>query len=193
MCSELNWGVRVSSSLCGTHGGDLIMTDHRGYRTYNIMHTRRVYPRSQASMPSFCCLPYEKRGEGLDGFIMWCMPLLTSHTVASHDRSSSNRTRRTNWTERTNWEQREQTQMWADWTWCQQQHASRDKSIQAFPPLFVLQATKAGRGGLGTRLRRVVTPASSVLMAMTGRWTDLHWIWCSLYSSKSCIGSYAPE
>ena len=29
---------------------------------------------------------------------------------------------------------------------------SCDKSFQAFPPLFVLQATKAGRGGLGTRL-----------------------------------------
>ena len=27
-----------------------------------------------------------------------------------------------------------------------------DKSFQAFPPLFVLQATKAGQGGLGTRL-----------------------------------------
>jgi len=31
------------------------------------------------------------------------MPLLTSHTVASHDRSSSNRTHRANWTERANW------------------------------------------------------------------------------------------
>jgi len=29
---------------------------------------------------------------------------------------------------------------------------SRDKSVQAFSPLFVLQATKAGCGGLGTRL-----------------------------------------
>jgi len=47
---------------------------------------------------------------------------------------------------------REQTQMWADWTWHQQRHTSRDKSVQAFSPLFVLQATKAGRGGLGTRL-----------------------------------------
>ena len=47
---------------------------------------------------------------------------------------------------------REQTQTWADWTWRQQRHASHDKSIQAFPPFFVLQATKAGCGGLGTRL-----------------------------------------
>jgi len=31
-------------------------------------------------------------------------------------------------------------------------HVSRDEIYQAFPPLFVLQATKAGRGGLGTRL-----------------------------------------
>jgi len=38
---------------------------------------------------------------------------------------------------------REQTQMWADWTWRQQRHASRDKSVQAFSSLFVLQATKA--------------------------------------------------
>jgi len=37
-------------------------------------------------------------------------------------------------------------------TWVHQWHASRDKSFQAFPPLFFLQAIKAGRGGLGTRL-----------------------------------------
>ena len=37
-------------------------------------------------------------------------------------------------------------------TWCQRWHASRDKSFQAFPLLFVLQATKAGCGGLRTRL-----------------------------------------
>ena len=29
---------------------------------------------------------------------------------------------------------------------------SRDKSFQAFPPLFILQVTKAGCGGLGMRL-----------------------------------------
>ena len=34
----------------------------------------------------------------------------------------------------------------------QQWHTSCDKSVQAFSPLFVLQATKAGRGGLGMRL-----------------------------------------
>jgi len=32
------------------------------------------------------------------------------------------------------------------------QHASRDKSVQAFSPLFILQATKAGFGGKGMRL-----------------------------------------
>ena len=37
-------------------------------------------------------------------------------------------------------------------TWRQQRHKSRDKSFQAFPPLFILQATKAGHGGLGARL-----------------------------------------
>ena len=37
-------------------------------------------------------------------------------------------------------------------TWHQQRHASCDKSFQAFPPRFVLQVTKAGHGGLGTRL-----------------------------------------
>jgi len=62
-----------------------------------IVHVR--YPRSQASTPSFCHLQYKKRGEGLEGFIMWCVPLLTSHTVASHDRSSSNQTCMTSWTE----------------------------------------------------------------------------------------------
>ena len=48
-------------------------------------------------------LAVRKAGEGLDGLIMWCVPRLTSRTVASHDRSSSNQTLRTNWTERTNW------------------------------------------------------------------------------------------
>jgi len=47
---------------------------------------------------------------------------------------------------------REPTQMWADRMWCQHRHTSRDKSFQAFPPLFVLQATKAGHGGLGMTL-----------------------------------------
>jgi len=28
---------------------------------------------------------------------------------------------------------REQTQTWADWTWRQPRHTSRDKSVQAFP------------------------------------------------------------
>jgi len=60
---------------------------------------------------------------------------------------------------------REQTKMWTDWTWCQQQHASRDKSVQAFPPLFILQATKAGRGGLGTRL--IYDPFSSNWLSRT--------------------------
>jgi len=32
------------------------------------------------------------------------------------------------------------------------QQVSRDEIYQAFSPLFILQATKAGRGGLGTRL-----------------------------------------
>ena len=48
-------------------------------------------------------LAVQKAGEGLEGFITLCMALLTSHTVASHNWSSSNRTRRTHWTERVNW------------------------------------------------------------------------------------------
>ena len=56
---------------------------------------------------------------------------------------------------------REQTQMWADWTWCQQRHTSRDKSFQAFSSLFVLQATKAWRRGLGTRLPATVCNTSA--------------------------------
>ena len=35
--------------------------------------------------------------------------------------------------------------------WLHQQHASCDKVFQALPLLFVLQATEAGRGGLGMR------------------------------------------
>ena len=63
--------------------------------TYQVgMSLALLWPHSQASTPSFCGLQYKKRGEGLEGF----MPLLTSRTVASHGRSSSNRTRRTNWT-----------------------------------------------------------------------------------------------
>ena len=45
---------------------------------------------------------YEKQGEGLEGIITWWVLLLTSCTVASHDRSSGNQTHRTNWTERMN-------------------------------------------------------------------------------------------
>ena len=44
-----------------------------------------------------------KRGKAWTDFITWCVPLLMSRTVASHDQSSSNRPRRTNWTEITNW------------------------------------------------------------------------------------------
>jgi len=36
--------------------------------------------------------------------------------------------------------------------WLHQQQASCDKSLQAFPLLFVLQVTKAGSEGLGTKL-----------------------------------------
>ena len=42
----------------------------------NCLHV--LYPRSQASTPSFCCLQYKKQGEGLEGFITWCALLLTS-------------------------------------------------------------------------------------------------------------------
>ena len=38
-----------------------------------FMHT---HPHFQASMLSFCCLLHEKWGEGLGGFIMWCVPLM---------------------------------------------------------------------------------------------------------------------
>jgi len=87
------------------------------------------------------------------------VPQLTSRTVASHDRSSSNRTRRTNWTERTNWIQGE------EWRGenkprCEQTehdvsrgtHHVINPSRPAPSPVFVLQATKAGLGGLGMRL-----------------------------------------
>ena len=59
-----------------------------------------MFPGLHAQLLS---LAVRKRGEGLQGFITWCMLLLMLRTVASHDQSSSNRTHRTNWTERTNW------------------------------------------------------------------------------------------
>ena len=37
-------------------------------------------------------------------------------------------------------------------TWRQQWHALHDKSVQAFSPLFVLQATKSGHRGMGMSL-----------------------------------------
>ena len=109
-------------------------------------------------MPSFCRLQYEKRGKAWmdlshDACRCWChvqsahiwacslpftllslnsvrcfcsvcpaSPIATGSIIASYS------------------------------TWHQQRHASPDKSFQAFPPLFMLQATKAGHGGLGTRL-----------------------------------------
>jgi len=39
---------------------------------------------------------------------------------------------------------REQTQMWTDWMWRQQRHASRDKSFQAFPLLSYCKQQKLG-------------------------------------------------
>ena len=102
--------------------------------------------------PRPALLAVQKAGEDLDGFTTWCVPRLTSRTVASHDQSSSNQTRRTNWTERTNWIQGKKSEgerrlnmmsAAAHITW----------SIRpGLPPLFILQVTKTGRGGLGTRL-----------------------------------------
>ena len=74
--------------------------------------------------------------------------------------------RRTNWTERTEFRGRTlkgREYMWADWTWCQQWHTSSGNSFQAFPPLFVLQATIAGCGGLGTKLHMCYIPYSQML------------------------------
>ena len=113
----------------------------------HIANKLALFPGLHAQVLS---LAVRKAGEGLDGFITWCVPRLTSCIVASHDQSSSNRTRRTNWTERTNWiqgkksEGREQTQTWADWTWRQARYASCDKSVQAFPRFSYCKRQKLG-------------------------------------------------
>jgi len=54
-------------------------------------------------------------------------------------------------------------QMWADWMWRQQWPTSNGNSFQAFPPLFVLQATIAGRGGHGTKLHVCYIPYRQML------------------------------
>jgi len=92
-------------------------------------------------MPSFCHLQYEKRGEGLDGFITWCVPLLMSHSVCSYLGLFS-------------------PFSFPEFSffflfclscesncysmWCQQWHASRDKSVQAFPRLLYCKRQKLG-------------------------------------------------
>jgi len=54
------------------------------------------------------CIPGYQKTQTL--VLSWCVPLLTSCTVASHDQSSSNPTHRTNWTERMNWIQGKKTE-----------------------------------------------------------------------------------
>ena len=79
--------------------------------------------------PAFCRLQYEKQWEGLDRFITWCVLLLTSRTVASHNHPVAiGLTGQTEQKERTEFRERrvkgrEQTRLWADWMWCQQWHA----------------------------------------------------------------------
>ena len=93
-----------------------------------------------------------------------CLPLLTSCTVAtcSHNRSSCNQTHRTNCTERMNWIQGKKSEGGEDKPRCEQTEHDVSSGMhhvinpsRPSPPLFVLQATKAGRGGLGMRLRAV--------------------------------------
>ena len=96
-----------------------------------------------------------KAGEGLDGFITWCMPRLMSCSVwvcsLPFPLLSLNSVR--SFCSVCPVSPIATGSIVASYSmWRQPRHASRDKSIQAFPPLFVLQATKAGRGGLGTRL-----------------------------------------
>ena len=78
--------------------------------SHKVMWHNLLIPGCNLQLASFSglhaqllSLAIRKAGEGLDGFITWCVLLLTSHTVDSHNRSSSNRTRGTIWRERTNW------------------------------------------------------------------------------------------
>ena len=76
-------------------GSKIACTDNEIFMTYCSI-TLASFPGLHAQLCSMKSLQYKKRGEGLEGFITWFMPRLMSRTVASHDRSSSNRTRRTN-------------------------------------------------------------------------------------------------
>jgi len=51
-------------------------------------------------------------------------------------------------------------------TWVCQRHISHDKSFQAFLLLFILQATKAARGGLGMRLWLTLSVEQCILHVM---------------------------
>ena len=72
--------------------------------------------------------------------------------------------------------------------WRQQWHASCDKSFQAFPLIFVLQATKAGCGGLEMRLVnpfRIPLHRSNIhahLFVQISKWSVLQTRLCSFKS-----------
>jgi len=109
------WVIQINTEMwVGTIAGLNYWTTELDYWTHPNCHKCLVQCRTEtkctyplASFPGLhaqlLSLAVRKTGEGLDGLITWCVPRLMSRTVASHDRSSSNRTRRTNWTERTNW------------------------------------------------------------------------------------------
>jgi len=106
-------------------------------------------------LASFVTYSIKSGGEDLEGFITWCMPLLMSLSVwvcsLPFSLLSGNSVR--SFCSVCSASLIATGSIMASYsTWCQQWHTSRDKSFQAFPPLFVLQTTKAGCGGLGTRL-----------------------------------------
>jgi len=130
--------------------------------SHKIMWHNLLIPGCNLQLASFpglhaqlLSLAVRKAGEGLDRFITRCLPLLMSHTVDSHDRSSSNRTRGTNWRElnpgKEEWREENKLR-------CEQTEHDVSSSTHhvinpsRHSPAFVPQATKAGCGGLGTRL-----------------------------------------
>ena len=106
LLSELNTmtsgilDIKINQHKIATHQHKHKSTTRQPWIVQTTEAQLALFPGHHAQL---LLLAVRKVGEGLEGFITWCVPLLTSCTVASHDRSSSNRPRRTNWTVIMNW------------------------------------------------------------------------------------------
>ena len=73
-------------------------------------------------------------------------------------------------------------------------HVSRDEIYQAFLPLFVLQVTKAGRGGLGTRLCKLWLDGLVSMCPWLGcNIINWHTYLSDLYNPCSCVYRHKQE